>query len=211
MGNDNLNIEELEKIFLDKYEGYLELMRVAGCSDEELDTKKYCKSEFNNLSTTEKKQVILNDLNFLNFFTSGGIVMVDDSGRRLYSGINKEIAHYIMCTMSSMKQNVELPEEYKKEIEEPIKLYTVKDQVSFDMVEIFPDMKKMFFLGQKEDFHNRMSELFSDSSEIEEFSDIVDESVLNNREVGLIKYNNMVENAKNISKEIDFNKKGLNL
>lgn len=211
MGNDNLNIEELEKIFFDKYEGYLELMRVAGCSDEELDTKNYCKSVFNNLSTTEKKQVILNDLNFLNFFTSGGIVMVDDSGRRLYSGINKEIAHYIMCTMSSMKQNVELPEEYKKEIEEPIKLYTVKDQVSFDMVEIFPDMKKMFFLGQKEVFHNRMSKLFSDSSELEKFSDIVDESVLNNREVGLIKYNNMVENAKNISKEIDFNKKGLNL
>ena len=42
MGNDNLNIEKLNKIFVDKYADYLELMRVAGCSDEELDSKKYC-------------------------------------------------------------------------------------------------------------------------------------------------------------------------
>lgn len=212
MGNESTNLEEkLNRIFVDKYADYLDLMRVAGCTEEELISTSKCVKEYKTLTKEKKAQIIKDDMSFLDFFTSGGIVMVDDSGRRLYSGINKEIAHSVMCTMSSIKPNVEFPEEYKKELDESTKLPTVKDMISYDMTNIFPDMKKLFFLGKKEEFHSRMSKVFRESSELERFSDIIDDSVLNNSEAGLIQYMNMAEDAKSISKEIDFIKKGHNL
>ena len=212
MGNENTNLKEkLNKIFVDKYADYLDLMRFAGCTEEELATKVNCLVEFDNLSETERAQVVKDDMSFLDFFTSGGIAMEDESGRKLYSGINKEIIHSVICTMSSIKSNVEFPKEYEEELNEPVTLPKIRDMVSSDMSMILPDMKKMFLLGEKEEFHNRMSKIFRESSELETFSDVVDASVYNNSEAGLYQYMDMAENAVSISKEMDFTKKGRNL
>lgn len=212
MGNNSTNLEEkLNRIFVDKYADYLDLMRISGCTEEEVAATANCVKAYNALPNEKKAKVVKDDMSFLDFFTSGGIVMVDESGSRLYSGINREIAHSVMCTMSSMKQNVEFPDEFKSRLEEPTTLPTIKDMVNFDMSKIFPDMKKMFFLGQKEEFHNRMSKVFRESSELERFSNIIDASVFENSEAGLIQYMNMAEDAQIISKEMDFTKKGRNL
>ena len=207
MGNDNLNIEKLNKIFVDKYADYLELMRVAGCSDEELDSKKYCIYEYDNLSVNEKAQVIRNDFNFLDFFTSGGIVNTDDSGKRLYDGINREVAHSVVCTMSSIKSNVEFPKEYVDEIDAQDTLPNIRDMVSDDMSALFPDMKKMFFLGQKEEFHNKMTRVFNDEKDIELFSDLVDASVKHESEAGIYQYMDMINDAISKSIGMDFSTK----
>lgn len=207
MGNDNLNIEKLNKIFVDKYADYLELMRVAGCSDEELDSKKSCVYEYENLSTTEKAQVIRNDINFLDFFTSGGIVNNDESGKRLYEGINREVAHSVICTMSSIKSNVDFPKEYEEEIEAKETLPNIRDMVSGDMSTLFPDMKKMFFLGKKEEFHNKMTRVFNDSKDIELFSDLVDASVKHESEAGIYSYMDLIDGAISNSKEMDLSSK----
>ena len=212
MGNDNSNLKEkLNKIFVDKYTDYLELMRVAGCTEEEVATKASCLIEFDGLTESERARVVKDDMSFLDFFTYNGVVSTDGSGRKLYSGLNKEVAHSVMCTMSSMKANVEFPKEYESELNGPVTLPNIRDMVSSDMSMIFPDMKKMFLLGQKEVFHDRMSKVFRESKELETFSDIIDASVYKNSEAGLYQYMDMVEDAISISKEIDFTKKGRNL
>ena len=211
INNSNLNIENINKIFVDKYADYLELMKIAGCSNEEIETKSACLIEYNKLLLEDRAKIIKDDMSFLDFFTSGGIVSIDDDGRKLYDGINKEVAHSIVCTMSSMKPNVELPKEYDEELNGPVSLPNVKDMVSQDMSLLFPDMKKLFLLGEKEKFHRRMTKVFNNSNEIEEFSDAVDLSVFNKSESGLYQYMDLIENAIRKSKEINFDEKSINL
>lgn len=205
MGNDNLIIEKLDKVFDDKFNGYSVLMGVAGCSPEEIEAKNGFKEAFSSMSPAEKAQVVRDDINFLNFFTYGGVTFSDDSNRVLYDGINKEIAHSVMCTMSSMKNNVEFPKEYIDELESVDTLPNIRDMISGDMSALFPDMKKMFFLGKKEEFHKRMKMVFD--NDLETFSDLVDASVKHKSEAGVYQYMDMINGAINKSIGMDFSTK----
>lgn len=203
--------EDSNFLFADKYWDYLDLMKQANCTPEELKTKSKCLIEYANLPVIEKANVVKNDMTFLDFFTNGGVVCSDDSGRKLYGGINREITHAVMATMSSLKANVELPKEYIDEIEGPDTLPTVKDRVSYDMSQLFPDMKKLFFLGESEEFHKRMTKVFNDSEDIERFSDIVDDSVYRKDESRNREYQNYIAEVIKKSREIDFEEKSQKL
>ena len=79
--------------------------------------------------------------------------------------------------------------------------------VSGDMSTLFPDMKKMFFLGKKEEFHNKMTRVFNDSKDIELFSDLVDASVKHESEAGIYSYMDLIDGAISNSKEMDLSSK----
>ena len=212
MGKSISKLEENSNfLFTDKYWDYLDLMKKADCSSEELQMKSKCLIEYSKLPVMEKANVVKNDMTFLEFFTGGGVVCSDESGRKLYNGINREITHAVMATMSSIKQNVELPSEYLDEIEGPETLPTVKDRVSYDMSQVFPDIKKMFFLGKSEEFHKRMTKIFDDSEDIERFSDIVDDSVYRKDESRNREYQDYITEIVKKSKEMDFEEKSQKL
>ena len=126
-------------------------------------------------------------------------------GKKLYDGINREVAHSVICTMSSIKSNVDFPKEYEEEIEAKETLPNIRDMVSGDMSALFPDMKKMFFVGNKEEFHKRMKMVFD--NDVETFSDLVDASVKHKSEAGVYQYIDMVNDAINKSIGMDFSTK----
>lgn len=208
--NSDFNIEKVNKIFVDKFVDYLDLMKVAGCTDEELSDKSRIMVEFSDLSVEEKVSVIKDDMTFLDFFTDGGIVNVDDTKGMLYYGINKGIANSIVCTMSSIKSSTMFSPEYEEELEKPISLPKIKDMIGKDISLIIPDSKQLFFKGDKNGFHNRMTRIMS-SEEIEEFSDLVDASVIRGGEAGIYRYMDLVDNLIEKAKEMDFTSKNKNL
>jgi hypothetical protein len=79
-----------------------------------------------------------------------------------------------------------------------------------DISLIIPDSKQLFFKGDKNEFHNRMTRIMS-SEEIEEFSDLVDASVIRGGEAGIYRYMDLVDNLIEKAKEINFTSKNKNL
>ena len=63
----------------------------------------------------------------------------------------------------------------------------------------------------KKEFHKRMTRLFDDSNDLQIFSDIVDTSVNKKGESGIYQYMDMVEKYITISKDMNYDSKGLNL
>ena len=86
----------------------------------------------------------------------------------------------------------------------------VKDMVSKDMSDMFPDIKKLFFNGNYKEFSRRMNTIYS-SMELQSLSDIVNGSVYKNDESGIYQYMDLIEKGLIKSKEIDFSKKNISL
>lgn len=208
--NDSVvSIDNINERFVNKYSDYIDLMKIAGCSEEEIKDKQRIVFLFGFLGDEQKNKIISNDLNFLRFFSTGGIED-KDSDISLFKGINEQIAKSIVCTMSSISDETVFTDEMEKELNEPTTLMKVKDMVSKDMSDIFPDIKSLFFNGNYKEFNNRMKKIYSED-EIQSLSDIVDSSVYNKDESGVYQYIDLIERALIKTKEIDYNKKNIAL
>ena len=202
-------VEGINKLFVNKYSDYIDLMKIAGCTEEEIEKKKEAASIFNMFKIDQKARIVANDLNFLNFFTGGGLED-RETDIPLYRGINEQVAKSVIAIMSSINNNTVLPDDMKKEIEGPATLIKIKDMISKDMSDIFPDIKRLFFNGNSKEFNRRMNMIYS-VEEIDNLNDIVDSSIYKKDESGLYQYMDLIEKGLNKSKEIDYNKKNKQL
>lgn len=175
MSNINDN-ESINKLYAYKFSNYLDLMKISGCSEEEINDKLEKAKLFKNLSLNEKAKIVSDDYHFLKSFTEG-IELRNDSGS-LYKGLNEEITRIVICDMASINNLTILPKDYLEEVNsDTVKLSKIKDRVALDINDIIKDNKKLFFTGNGEEFHNEMKKRFNSDEELQEFSDIVDESV----------------------------------
>lgn len=204
-----ISVENLNLLFVSKYSNYIDLMKVAGLSEEEIESKTDSVKIFGMFNDEQKSRVVSSDLNFINFLCKGGIEDREND-TSLYKGINEQIAKSIISVMSSIDNNTVLPKDMEKEIDEVPTLMKIKDMVSKDMSDMFPDIKKLFFNGNYKEFNNRMNRIYS-SEEIENLNDIVDSSVYKNDESGLYQYIDLIEKGLSRTKEIDYNQKNIAL
>lgn len=166
----------INKIYADKFFNYLGTMKIAGCSTEDIIKKYICAQEFKTLTVEEKAKIVVDDNSILKHLTKG--VVLGEGEDTLYEGINEELTNAIVCDMASIYPNTKLSKKQQDEIDsDQVQLIEIKDRVSYDIKENMPDVNKMYFNGQGEEFNNRMNKLFDSPEKVQLFSKIVDESV----------------------------------
>lgn len=207
MGKDSITETKIERIFVNKYSDYREMMKLVGSSEEKINAKLSVVNDYKNKSLFQKADIIVDDISFLNNFTNG--LVLNDGDTRLYEGINQEIAHSVACDMTSMSPYAVLPKKYQDEIDsDTVRLMEIKDKVNSDICELIPDTKRMYLEADAEGFHNCVSKIY-DSEQIQLLSDLIDESVIHGvvNQDSMRRYDELINEGKKIAKDINFDVK----